>query len=186
MRRLWYGSVMSIWRLTSLSFLLFSCGGSTDNSLPQAFGGQTSIAGLGGNGGQGASSSSGGNHTGGQAYSTYTAIGCPDAGPPAVIVECELFSSTSGCPAGQACYPTTKATSNPCQPEQYYYLCALAGTGTQGDDCNSSNDCAQGFVCVVTGTGTECEEMCGSSGTAGCSGGRICEPIDVAGVGTCS
>ncbi len=176
---------MRVKRLACLGLLLLGCGGTTDNSIALAGGGLTSIVGQGGSSSLGPNAGSGGFHIGGQSYSTYTAIGCPDAASPAVYAQCDLFSSVSGCPAGQACYPTTRATADPCQPEQYYYMCSRAGNGAQGDDCTSSNDCAQGFVCVVTNAGTMCQQMCALSGTTSCSPGMRCYPIDVVGVGTC-
>ena len=174
---------MRVRRLGSLGFLLLGCGGATDDSTALAAGGFWS--------GSGGSTSqwppaSGGTHTGGQAYSTYTAIGCPDAAAPTINVQCDLFSAVSGCPDGQACFPTTRATADPCQPEQYYYICSPAGNGTQWDDCSTSNDCSQGFVCVVTSAGTKCQQICSTINSLGCSPGMFCDPIDVAGVGTCS
>ena len=175
---------MRVWRLGGLGFLLLGCGGATDDSAPQSVGGWTSIFSTGG------SSSlwpgaSGGTATGGQAYSTYTAIGCPDAAAPTITAQCDLFSAVSGCADGQACFPTSQATADPCQPEQYY-VCASAGNGTQGDYCARSPDCASGFVCVVTPNATECQQMCSLSDPSICSPGMRCDPIDVAGVGTCS
>ena len=177
---------MRLWRLGSLGFLLVSCGGATDNSAAEGAAGRNPIASFGGNGNYSPDAGMGGTHTGGQPYSTYAATGCPDAATPAVITNCDLFSSVSGCPDGQACFPTIRSTANPCQPEQYAYVCSFAGNGTQWDDCSRSNDCAQGYVCVVTNTGTKCQKMCSLSDTTSCSPGMFCDPIDVAGVGTCS
>jgi hypothetical protein len=177
---------MRVWQLGSLGFLIFGCGGTTDNSVAQAVAGQTSIIGSGGTGNQSPDAGTGGTHTGGQAYSTYNAIGCPDAALPAVVAQCNLFSTFSGCPTGQGCFPAIRATDNPCQPEQYYYVCSYAGSGTQGDNCEKTSDCAQGHVCVITNTSTECQKMCSLADTTSCSPGMFCDPIDVAGVGTCS
>ncbi len=177
---------MRVRRLGSLGFLLLGCGGATDDSAPQATGGWESILSSGGSGSQWPTGS-GGSHTGGQAYSTYTAIGCPDAAAPTITAECDLFSpASSGCPSGQACYPTTRSTGNPCDPQQYYYVCASAGDGLQGDYCSRSTDCASGYVCVVSPNATSCQQMCSTSDSGICSGGMLCTPIDVAGVGTCS
>jgi len=179
---------MRVWRLAGLGCLLWSCGGNTDDSVPVSAGGNTSIPASGGSTSQWPYSGSGGSHTGGQKYSTYTAVGCPDSGLGATVVqECDLFSSISGCPDGQACFPTIRASADPCQPERFYYVCTYAGNGTQWDDCSNSNDCAQGHVCVVTSAGTKCQQMCSPGSSAStCPPGMFCDPIDVAGVGTCS
>ncbi len=177
---------MRVWRLGSLGCLLVSCGGATDDSAAPGGAGSSSFGGYAGSSSQWPNGGSGGTSTGGQNYSTYTAIGCPDAAALTVTAQCNLFSSVSGCPAGQACFPTIRATSDPCQPEQYYYICSYAGNGTQWDDCSNSNDCSQGFVCVVTTAGTKCQQICSPSDAPNCPPGMFCDPIDVAGVGTCS
>jgi hypothetical protein len=176
---------MRAWRLASLGLIFFGCGGATEDFGAQSTGGSTSFGGFSGTGGLW-NPGTGGTSTGGRNYSTYTATGCPDAASPPVIAQCDLFASVSGCPTGQACYPTIRATSDPCQPEQYYYVCARAGTGTQWSNCSSSNDCAQGYVCVVATAGTKCQETCSLSNPSTCPPGMFCDPIDVAGVGTCS
>jgi len=176
--------------LVSLGFgVLASCGGNTDTSKVELSGGTGGSLGTGGNGSEWPPGS-GGSSTGGRNYSTYTAIGCPDSGVvPTVTKECDLFSAVSGCPNGQACFPAVRSTLDPCQPEQYYYVCSYAGNGMQWDDCTSANDCSQGFVCVVTVAGTKCQRTCSLSDTTNdttCPPGMFCDPIDVAGVGTCS
>lgn len=188
MRRLWYGSGMRLMRLVSLGCgVLLGCGGNTDYSMVSFSGGTGSTLAAGGSSSQW-SNGSGGLGTGGQNYSTYNAVGCPDSGTvPTVIQECDLFSAVSGCPDGQACFPAIRANLDPCQPEKYYYVCSYAGTGTQWQNCNSANDCAQGFVCVVTNAGTKCQRMCSTDdSSASCPPGLFCDPIDVAGVGSCS
>jgi hypothetical protein len=177
---------MRVGRLGSLAFLLVGCGGAADNSISEATGGYSQISATGGRPNYWPDAGAGATGTGGQVYSTYTAQGCPDASTPAVHADCDLFSAVSGCPAGQACFPTTRSTNNPCQPEQYYYICSYTGSGAQGDACTSSHDCGQGYVCVVTNTGTKCQKMCALSDTTSCSPGMFCDPIDVSGVGTCS
>jgi hypothetical protein len=162
-----------------------SCGGATDDSVAPGIAGNTSVGGFGGAAGA-QPIGNGGTSTGRQHYSTYTAVGCPDAATPSVTAQCNLFSSVSGCPAGQACFPTIRSTADPCQPEQYFFVCSYAGNGTQWDDCSNSNDCAQGFVCVVTTAGTKCQQVCSLSDAPSCPAGMFCDPIDVTGVGTCS
>ncbi len=183
---LWYIPAMRARRLASLGLILLGCGGSTEDfGGTQGTGGNASFGGFSGSGGEW-NPGTGGTSAGGQNYSTYTATGCPDAALPPVIEQCNLFSSVSGCPAGQGCYPAISSTSDPCQPEQYSYVCARAGSGTQSDYCGKVTDCASGFVCVVTSNATECQKMCSTSDPSTCSPGMRCDPIDVAGVGTCS
>lgn len=169
--------------------ILFGCGGTTDESTVTLAGGASSVLTTGGTSWHSAVGTGGTVSTGGsQNYSTYTAVGCPDPGTaPPVVQECDLFSADSGCPTGEGCFPAIRSTLDPCQPEKYYYVCSYAGTGQQWDNCDSASDCAPGYVCVVTNAGTKCERMCPTDGTSNtCPAGFFCDPIDVAGVGTCS
>lgn len=189
-RGLWYGSGMHWKRLVSVGCgFLAGCGGNTDESTVSLLGGGATSFGTGGTTSHWPVPT-GGYGTGGQNYSTYTAVGCPDSGTsPTVTQECDLFSAVSGCPDGQACFPAIRSSLDPCQPERYYYICSYAGNGTQWEDCASANDCAPGYVCVVTVAGTKCQKICSTSDTASgglCPAGMFCDPIDVAGVGTCS
>jgi hypothetical protein len=112
---------------------------------------------------------------------------CPDAGPPPVLEECELFASYSTCPSGQACYPFVQYPDpdDNCAQEVYGTICADEGYATQGEPC-SAGDCAGGHMCVLTGEGTQCVELCPVFGENTCPPGFICTPIDVApGIGGC-
>lgn len=174
------------------------CGGSVANVS-----GSGGAAGFGAAGGAGATGGTGG--TGGfgafggfdggppsdsgpdgvvDATSDYYDPGCPDAAPLPVDNECDLFHQPGGCPAGEACYPYVDYPTEPCQQERYGTLCAMPGTGGQGDPCPGQG-CAMGFVCVITGNGTQCVQDCSLSGPNTCPQGLLCEPIDVKGYGGC-
>ncbi len=183
----WFG--MRLMRLASLGCGIFlGCGGNTDYSTVSFAGGSGSTLASGGSSTHWPVATGGTVGTGGRGYSTYTAVGCPDSGAaPIVVQECNLFSTVSGCPDGQACFPAIRSSADLCQPEMYYYVCSYAGSGTQWDTCSSANDCAQGFICVVTNAGTKCQRTCSmDDSSAVCPPGLFCDPIDVAGVGTCS
>ena len=119
--------------------------------------------------------------------SDYVAPVCPDAPPPPIEQECDLFSEVSGCPPGLGCFPYVEypAPGDDCAQERFGTECFLAGTGRQGDPCDAG-DCAANHLCVLTGEGTICVELCSTLGGDTCPPGLLCEPIDVQpGVGGC-
>jgi hypothetical protein len=110
---------------------------------------------------------------------------CPDAAPPPVSINCDVFDPKS-CLSGEACYPMVIPPKYKCQSETYGAFCASQGTGTQGSPCGSGSGCAGGFVCLITGASTECAKMCEfGSGTHSCPDGFVCEPIDIPGFAAC-
>jgi hypothetical protein len=128
----------------------------------------------------------GGEDAGADALPDYTDPGCPDAGPKMVMMACDAYKQGNGdCPSGDGCYIFVEYPSTPCSGEVYGTECGPEGPGMQGDPCNGSNDCAAGFTCVVTGQGNQCTELCDPDGVDTCTGGDVCEPIDVLGFGGC-
>jgi hypothetical protein len=115
----------------------------------------------------------------------YVDPGCPDAGPPVQMFECDPYKAANGCPDGQNCYIYGQPPADPCGQELYGSTCQPGGIGTQGTPCGSATDCASGYVCVISGSGTQCIELCKLSGDATCPPGLVCEPIDVEGFGGC-
>ena len=172
------------------AFWLSACGGATsdDDSATHATGGRNGTAGAGGTASTGWNPVTGGTGTGGQVYSTYTAQGCPDPGTASVTMYCDPFTTTSDCLSDQGCIPKKRASQDPCQPAQYYFVCDVVGTGEQSDYCTSYRDCAPGYTCVSSDNGgTQCQRTCDSSNSVdSCAPGMRCSPIDVPGVGTCS
>lgn len=132
-------------------------------------------------------SSSGGKDSGKDVEPDYVDPGCPDAGPPPVILECDPFNQNNGqCPPGEGCYIFVQYPDPdvPCSQEVYGATCQAAGQGVQGDSC--SNGCAPGFVCVVSPLGVLCVQLCDLTKVDdGCPPGLICQPIDVQGFGGC-
>lgn len=119
--------------------------------------------------------------------SDYVSPVCPDAGPPSIEEECDLFAPVSGCPPGLACYPFVvyPLSADDCAQEQYGTYCRTEGTGIQGEPCETS-DCRGSHLCVVTGEGTQCVKLCEIFGEDTCAPGLLCTPIDVQpGVGGC-
>lgn len=109
---------------------------------------------------------------------------CPDAAPPQVDDECDVFSQNCG--AGEACYPFDIPPKKACQSEVYGTFCAQVGSGTQGSACDNGGTCAAGYVCLITGANTSCAKMCDLGGTThGCPDGFVCEPIDIPGFSAC-
>ena len=100
--------------------------------------GTTCVPNTGGSGGAGGTGGSGG--AGGGGGSTGT---CP---PPEAGGTCNVFPAC-GCPAGQVCYPNTKATGLKCFP---------SGGLVDGTDCSTGDLCASGFGCF----GSICKRYC--------------------------
>jgi hypothetical protein len=117
----------------------------------------------------------------------YVDPGCPDAGPPMMLFDCDPYHQGNGaCPPGDGCYIFANPPETVCGQETYGATCAPQGTGTQGDPCGSGpGGCAAGFTCVVTGAGTQCVLLCELQGAMGCPNGLVCQTIDVQGFGGC-
>jgi hypothetical protein len=111
-------------------------------------------------------------------------LNCPDVEPPPPTRECDPFSTPSGCPAGDGCYPFVDYPTGPCDKEEYGTVCYPPGYGQQGEPCGGGL-CASGFVCVITGQGNQCVELCPLTGQDDCPAGLVCVPIDVEGFGGC-
>ena len=118
--------------------------------------------------------------------SDYVAPECPDAPPPPLDEECELFVKDS-CPTGLACFPFVEypAPGDDCAQERYGTQCRIAGSRLQGEPCGGG-DCAAGHICVLTGEGTICVQLCATDGSGTCPPGLLCEAVDIQpGVGGC-
>lgn len=134
-------------------------------------------AGTGGFGGPDASS---------DAFDEYVDPGCPDAGPPIEMFECDPYDQFNGdCAPGDGCFIYVQYPAEPCGQEIYGSTCVPEGPGQQGDPCDGPQSCAGGYVCVVSGSGTQCVQLCQLSGEDGCPPGLVCESIDVEGFGGC-
>ena len=124
----------------------------------------------------------------GNPLANYDATPCPEAGPHLTQFACNpLEPGDSGCPGTEGCYIYSENPSggSGCGQEVYGSTCATAGSGGEGDSCGGAQDCQSGFSCVVSGEGTQCVQLCPLSGDDTCTGGRVCNPIDVEGFGGC-
>ena len=133
--------------------------------------GTTCVPNTGGSGGAGGTGGSGG--AGGGGGSTGT---CP---PPEAGGTCNVFPAC-GCPAGQVCYPNTKATGLKCFP---------SGGLADGTDCSTGDLCASGFGCF----GSICKRYCqldsdcpAVDGTQSCNQTYWDSVNTIAGVSICS
>lgn len=117
------------------------------------------------------------------AFDEYIDPGCPDAGPAISAFECDPIDSLGTCGAGLACAPFIDDPIEPCAQETYGAVCTIEGTGGQGDEC--SFGCKAGFTCAATGQGIQCVKMCQVSQPSACSGGLVCEELDIPGLGGC-
>lgn len=116
--------------------------------------------------------------------SEYHDPGCPDAPVTPPAWECDPKAPDGGtCPAGEACSPYVVYPGGPCEQETYGTTCVPAGSGVQGDPCDSG--CAAGHVCVVSGQGIQCIALCELGKVGSCAPGLVCEPIDVPGFAGC-
>ena len=113
-------------------------------------------------------------------------IECPPPPPAEGNLACDAFNEPSGCEEGFACFPTVIYPSGPCEVERFGTVCAPAGEGRQGQQCETQR-CAANHVCVSTGRGTFCVQMCGfqEPGATRCPPGLLCQPIDIEGFGGC-
>lgn len=163
--------------------LAAGCGPSVDTT-PGSGG-----AGTGGSGGGtlvSGSAGPGGFDAGLDALPDYVDPGCPDAGPKLMMFMCDPYKQGNGdCKSGEGCYIFVKYPTMPCGQEVYGATCAHAGSGVQGSSCTGGQSCGAGFVCVVSGSGNQCVQLCQLQGQSGCTGGLVCEPIDVEGFGGC-
>jgi hypothetical protein len=166
-------------------------------------GGKLSAGGDGGNAGNGATgggSTGGTTATGGKGGSSgfdagkdvdldpYVDPGCPDAQPPPIVWECDPYAAFTGCAAGEACYPFVQVPGGAtgCNWDEYGTICAAAGTGQQGDPCDSANSCGSGYLCVKGAQpGLSCVRLCDPFGENTCPLGMICGEVDVEGIGGC-
>jgi hypothetical protein len=78
----------------------------------------------------------------------------------------------SGCPSGSVCVYGTSASFIE------FTFCDRAGTGTDGEPCNASNRCAEGFNCVDNPTqGIRCRALCRAGTNSDCTKtGYTCNP----------
>jgi hypothetical protein len=184
-----------IWALAFLcsGFALLHCGGTVVTLPADGVGGSPGHAGQVGR--AGSSSSAGAGHGGTSsvprdaAFDEYADPGCPDAGPPAQVNECDAFALAPTCPVGEACYPFVDHPFGAgCGAQSFGTVCMFAGTGHQGDVCgDGAADCAGGFVCVVgSQPGKRCVQLCKMSDLHSCPPGMICGELDVEGYGVCS
>ncbi len=87
-------------------------------------------------------------------------------------------SSSTGCPTGLACLIVGNMDQVDC-------ACAEpTRTGTDGDSCTGSIDCAPGFICNLMGGSSTCRAVCRCdaqgltcSAANDCGGGRICSAL---------
>jgi hypothetical protein len=183
-----------LWALALLcsGFALLHCGGTVTTTL--ADGGSGGSAGQAGRsaGHAGQSSSQAGGGAGSlpvdAGFDEYVDPGCPDAGQPTQVNNCDPFALVTTCPEGQGCYPFVDQPLVGCAPQMFGTVCSVAGTGRQGEVCgDGTNDCASGFVCVVGAQpGKHCVQLCLMSQVDSCPRGMICGELDVEGYGVCS
>jgi hypothetical protein len=116
--------------------------------------------------------------------STFDDPGCPEIAEPEDDFQCDPLKGSDECGDGFGCYPYVDYPSEPCEAEQFGSICALAGTGEQGDPC-LDQDCSAGFLCVASGQGTVCAQLCRAPGPNTCPNGLLCGSVDVKGFGVC-
>jgi hypothetical protein len=184
-----------IWALalSCSGFALLHCGGTVVTVPADGAGGSAGHAGRASHAG---SSSFAGRASGGSssvpldaAFDEYADPGCPDAGPPTQVNECDPFSATPTCPFGEGCFPFVEHPfGQGCGAQSFGTACLLAGSGHQGDACgDGTSECASGFVCVVgSQPGKHCVKLCRMSDPSSCPRGMICGELDVEGYGVCS
>lgn len=175
------------------AFALLHCGGTVE--VVPAAGGRTGAGGRVGHTGRGGSSGAAPGVGGSgavpldAAFDEYVDPGCPDAGPPSEINNCDPFATLSTCPFGEGCYPFVDHPFGAgCGAQSFGALCLPAGSGHQGDDCgDGTSQCAPGFVCVVgSQPGKHCVQLCKMTIQNSCPPGMICGELDVEGYGVCS
>jgi hypothetical protein len=172
-------------------FALLHCGGSVEIVDGAAASGGASSHGQAGEGGHLSVAGSG---SGGlpldAGFDEFVDPGCPEAGPPVEVTECDAFATTPTCPPGDGCFPFVDHPNEAdgCGAQRFGTQCSQAGAGRQGDDCgDGSGSCASGFVCVVgSEPGKHCVQLCRMGVQNQCPAGLICGPLDVEGFGVCS
>jgi hypothetical protein len=178
--------------LFASGFALLHCGG-TVVTLPAD--GSGGAAGHGGQLGHAGTASGAGHGGGGSSavardagFDEYVDPGCPDAGPPSEVNECDAFATNSGCPPGEGCYPFVDHPFGAgCGAQSFGTACMPAGSGVQGAVCGDGAACASGFVCVVgSQPGKRCVQLCRMTEPNSCPRGFICGELDVEGYGVCS
>jgi hypothetical protein len=164
-----------------------------EGNAPSATGGTAGAGGApspgGGRAGAGAAGTTGKGGAGGTSTDPpYVDPGCPDAAAPEGVIECDPFTTPSGCAEGLACKPNIMHPyGDGCDQQVFNMLCRPAGTGTQGILCDSTSDCAEGFICVVgAGAGKLCLRMCELGGESTCPLGYLCSETDAKGIGVCA
>jgi hypothetical protein len=187
-------------RLRALALLYSACGfallhcGGTVVSLPADDASDSAgHAGRAGHAGGNSAAGQGGGGTGpvprDAGFDEYVDPGCPDAGPPSQVDECDPFATAPTCPPGQGCYPfVDQPFGVGCGAQTFGTVCNIAGTGRQGEVCgDGTGECASGFVCVVgSQPGKRCVQLCRMSDPTSCPRGMICGELDVEGFGVCS
>jgi len=174
-------------------FALLHCGGSVEVSSAAGGAGAQGHAGRSAQAGRGnAESGSGGSGTTSPpdaGFDVYVDPGCPDVGAPIKVNQCDPFSATPTCPAGEGCFPFVEHPfGEGCDAQRFGTECHASGAGQQGADCGGGGiGCASGFVCVVgSQPGKHCVQLCPLSGPSVCPAGMICGELDVEGYGVCS
>jgi hypothetical protein len=122
-------------------------------------------------------------------YDVYREDACaPESGDAVRMYDCDPFDqASSGCAAGEACYPYIDYPMGPCGHEVYRATCEPAGTGAVDAFCGlGGQQCAAGLGCFVTGSGDRCLALCRLDGSPPqCPRGRVCEPTDLPDFGAC-
>ncbi len=192
------GRILAVAALSLASvFALLQCGGSVEVA-DAGVGGESGAAGQGhgGRAGQAGHAGQTGVPRAGAAglpldagFDEYADPGCPEAGPPTEVTECDPFSANPGCGTGEGCFPfVDHPYGEGCGAQTFGTQCLKAGDGRQGDFCgDSSGRCASGFVCVVgSQPGKHCVQLCRMGMQNACPAGMICGELDVEGYGVCS
>jgi hypothetical protein len=179
-----------IWAITAFAsvFALLHCGGTVE--IAGDGGGFSGASGHGSVGSAAGSAAAGGSSVPlDAALDEYTGPGCPEAGPPVELTECDPFAAISTCDPGQGCFPfVDHPNGDGCGAQSFGTECLKAGTGTQGATCGDGvTRCAAGFVCVVgSQPGEHCVQLCRMGVQNQCPAGLICGELDVEGYGVCS
>jgi hypothetical protein len=180
-----------IWAITAFAsiFALLHCGGSVE--ITDGGGGFSGVGGgaLAGHAGSTSSNAGGPSIPLDAALDEYADPGCPEAGPPVEVTECDPFAATPACDAGQGCFPfVDHPNGDGCGAQSFGTECLKAGTGRQGATCGDGpGRCASGFVCVVgSQPGEHCVQLCRMGVQNQCPAGLICGELDVEGYGVCS
>jgi len=97
---------------------------------------------------------------------------CPFAGG-----ACDVLGQD--CTGTEGCYYVRTSASEPAST-----MCVPSGTGGDGDDCTTVDDCQPGFTC---GNDDKCRHYCCMHMASDCTSGQICIGISGAGdIGVCN